>query len=479
MQAKRKVLTGCFTTKHSLRLLALLLAVAITSAHFQSGCFPQRTKAIKLEGRKSAEIGERLLIVAPHPDDEGLAASGIIQKALAGGTDVRVLVVTCGDASPKGAFLCTGNKNPSPSDYRALGRARAFETLNAMRKLGLPPNKVIFLGYADGSTNSLWDTNWDYNRLHTGRNGSTRCPYSFAFKPGAPYCGLSLVSSLREIMNKFKPTAVLYPDEEDMHHDHWAVNAFMQYVMILEGYKGKEYTYLVHRFDFPEPQGYDPSLPLILPVALSKQEIDTRWETLPISQHEENLKRSAIKSYVIPLRIIETLIESFVRRNELLGIPRKSVARFIGDSKPHFFSKRMPLVVERDPKGDDLVFNESGCDVLKASLGVGRTFAYLGLEVVGNVRSGIKYVFRLRIFKRRGVKRLDIFVRGKNARCALLASDSVSAGEDIPVLIRGARLWIEVSSSLFRDAGVCMFSTDIMKGPHRIDHTAWRRVNLK
>ena len=41
--------------------------------------------------------GERLLVLAPHPDDETLGAGGLIQRVLARGGTVRVVLVTAGD----------------------------------------------------------------------------------------------------------------------------------------------------------------------------------------------------------------------------------------------------------------------------------------------------------------------------------------------------------------------------------------------
>src|SRR2546430_10087895 len=40
--------------------------------------------------------GERLLVLAPHPDDETLGAGGLIQRVLARGGTVRVVLVTAG-----------------------------------------------------------------------------------------------------------------------------------------------------------------------------------------------------------------------------------------------------------------------------------------------------------------------------------------------------------------------------------------------
>src|SRR5688572_16478209 len=40
---------------------------------------------------------ERLLVIAPHPDDETLGAGGLAQRVLAQGGIVRTVVVTAGD----------------------------------------------------------------------------------------------------------------------------------------------------------------------------------------------------------------------------------------------------------------------------------------------------------------------------------------------------------------------------------------------
>ncbi len=102
-----------------------------------------------------------MLFIAPHPDDECLAGGGLIQQALKMGLDVRVVVLTAGDASEGAAQDFLGRYGCAALDYMTMGDARMQETRDALRTLGLPPGKVIFLCYADGSLNSLWDVDWD------------------------------------------------------------------------------------------------------------------------------------------------------------------------------------------------------------------------------------------------------------------------------------------------------------------------------
>ena len=45
-------------------------------------------------------LGARLLVLAPHPDDEVLGAAGMIDAAVRRGAAVRVVVATDGEAGP-------------------------------------------------------------------------------------------------------------------------------------------------------------------------------------------------------------------------------------------------------------------------------------------------------------------------------------------------------------------------------------------
>ena len=81
----------------------------------------------------------RLVVIAPHPDDETLAAGGLIFDLTRAGWQVSVVVVTDGAASHR--------------DVRNLREIREAECRKAVRTLGLtmPPT---FLGFPDGETDA-------------------------------------------------------------------------------------------------------------------------------------------------------------------------------------------------------------------------------------------------------------------------------------------------------------------------------------
>ena len=66
----------------------------------------------------------RLLVIAPHPDDEALGAAGLIQRVRARGGSVRVVLLTSGDGFPEGVEVAEGIAHPKASDFRGYGVLR-------------------------------------------------------------------------------------------------------------------------------------------------------------------------------------------------------------------------------------------------------------------------------------------------------------------------------------------------------------------
>ncbi|RPI27143.1 MAG: PIG-L family deacetylase, partial [Chloroflexota bacterium] len=103
---------------------------------------------------------ERVLIIAPHPDDETIGAGGLIQAARSRGAEVRVVIVTNGDGQAFAPLALNHCLLPRTKDYVALGERRQKETVNALGLLGLVQEDVHFLGYPDRQLATLWAANW-------------------------------------------------------------------------------------------------------------------------------------------------------------------------------------------------------------------------------------------------------------------------------------------------------------------------------
>ena len=105
--------------------------------------------------------GERLLVLAPHPDDETLGAGGLIQRVLARGGTVRVVLVTAGDGYVEAVVHETGRLRPRPRDYVAYGERRLREARFALRALGGDGIEAEhLLGFPDGGLERCY--------VHTG-----------------------------------------------------------------------------------------------------------------------------------------------------------------------------------------------------------------------------------------------------------------------------------------------------------------------
>jgi LmbE family N-acetylglucosaminyl deacetylase len=165
--------------------------------------------------------GRRILVLAPHCDDETLGAGGLIADARRAGVPVRVAFLTNGDGFPVAASRALREVHIAPSDYVRFAEKRQSEALRALSVLGVPSEEVRFLGYPDRGLKTMWETNWDaahpYRSPYTRQNHS---PYHRTFTPNTSYCGASVVSDLERLMREYEPTEILVTHPADDHPDH-------------------------------------------------------------------------------------------------------------------------------------------------------------------------------------------------------------------------------------------------------------------
>lgn len=145
------------------------------------------------------EDHRRVLIVAPHPDDETLAAAGLIQRVQAAGGTVRVLLLTDGDANPWPQRWLERRLRIGPADRARWGRRRRDEWHAALDLLGVPVGERRALGWPDmGLTARL------------------------ALAPA-----LWRAPLVRELKD-FRPDLVVLPALADRHPDHGAAHVLMR-----------------------------------------------------------------------------------------------------------------------------------------------------------------------------------------------------------------------------------------------------------
>ena len=91
--------------------------------------------------RPSLSLPKRVVIIAPHPDDEAIGCGGLIQALVERGTPPHVIILTGGEGSHRG---CCG----IAAEELIAGRYRL--TLSATATLGLPASHIHCLHYPDG-----------------------------------------------------------------------------------------------------------------------------------------------------------------------------------------------------------------------------------------------------------------------------------------------------------------------------------------
>lgn len=276
----------------------------------------------------------RILVLSPHCDDETLGLGGTIAEARSARIPVTVAFLTNGDGFPLAAGRALREVHVSPRDYVRFAEARQTESVNALGALGVPARDVVFLSYPDRGLAALWETHWDRANPFTSRyTGRASSPYPRTFHPGAPYCGASLLADLARLMETIRPTDIYVTHPSDDHPDHATAAAFVQAALLGARDANRPWAtharlryYLVHRGDWPLPQGLHPERPLLPPAGL--RALDTRWEVLPLTPRARAAKQAALQQYGSQMAVMARFLRSFVRENELQGsIPERYAGR--------------------------------------------------------------------------------------------------------------------------------------------------------
>jgi len=262
--------------------------------------------------------GERVLIFAPHPDDEAIGAGGLIQRALAAGSQLKVVCYTSGDHNELAFIIYEKRIIFRKRELVHMGEVRQKETIEAMASLGLKENDIIFLGYPDFGTMEILTKYWGKSRPYRNfLNRVSRVPYRNAYSYDAPYVGESILSDIESIIYDFKPTKIFVSHPADTNRDHRALYLFLQVALWdLEGKikPPQVFPYIIHVVGWPKPRGYHPDLELEPPERLSGL-----WWKLPLSEEEVKAKHDAISFYKSQIKCNPPYLFTFARKNELFG----------------------------------------------------------------------------------------------------------------------------------------------------------------
>lgn len=296
---------------------------------------------------------QTVVVFAPHCDDEVLGTGGMIRQALKQGANVWVIIVTNGDGFRAAAAPGLKAFRANSSTFVKFGYKRQAESLSALAELGVPKNRVIFLGYPDRGTEKMWTTNWN-TPFRSAYTHDDHSPYVNSYTRNAPYTGRRLTLDIEKILVILNPDQIYMPYPNDQHSDHWATSAFVSTALYDLGYWGIKTVgmYLVHRGDWPVPQGMHPNIRLAPPAALTTYS-DTQWYKLPLEASCVTAKRQAVSMFKSQPPGTQRFLSSFVRQTEIFAVrnPEMTLPR-IAVGRPQWADIN-PIVT--DPTADGCV----------------------------------------------------------------------------------------------------------------------------
>jgi len=259
----------------------------------------------------------RVLVFAPHPDDETIGVGGLIARLVRAGAPLRVVFVTNGDGYQRAVEHDFEVAHPSDADYVTFGELRQREAVAALARLGVSHRQIRFLGFPDGGLGELWQLHWLPSHPYTS-------PYTKESSPPEPegigYDGKDLTSVVSRLLRDFRPSVVVMPHPYDTHLDHAYTSYFvtealtsLQAERVLPA-RVSVLTYLVHHPSWPAIRG--PDFDRMNPLGNVP---DTAWVETELAPAEREAKRAALEEYRTQLEVMNGFLRNFLCRNELFA----------------------------------------------------------------------------------------------------------------------------------------------------------------
>ena len=156
-------------------------------------------------------MNKKVVVFAPHPDDETLGCGGTIVKKLSNGYGVSIVFMTDGRHSLTDLGIYSG---PTPFEIK---ERRREEALRAMKILGVQEKDLFFLDFEDKSLEK-------HQKLVQER--------------------------IVEILKDVSPTEVFFPQEKEYNIDHRVANMIVRRALRTSNLHPIEYRYTV-AWSFP------------------------------------------------------------------------------------------------------------------------------------------------------------------------------------------------------------------------------------
>jgi len=368
--------------------------------------------------------GDRVMVIAPHPDDETLAAGGLLQQAVAAGAAVRVIFVTDGENNPWPQRTRERRWRIGPEERLRWGRQRRAEVFSALAVLGIPDDGAVFLHCPDQELTSF---------LVNGRE--------------------DLVSTLAETVETWHPTWLVIPSEFDRHPDHSALAVLTAFALGRLKAKPRRLTlirYLVHAPRHRPAEGGGYLLPLPPSVRMQKREAILRYDSQLLLSRRRFLSYATDYERFIPSAdpidrddhhpVRFAAVENGVLRLQWTTRMRsafwgRAILHIVGD-EPSRHALRLSIALPRRPAGVvDVHDAVSGTVVTRARLHGNRRRGDIRLPLLKFPPTGkmfVKLEYRLGLFDEAGWR--EVPVRPPQNRAVADSAHIRGSAENKPVV---------------------------------------------
>lgn len=159
----------------------------------------------------------RLLVIAPHPDDETIGAGGLLQQVREAGGEVRIWLLTDGDNNPWPQRWLERRVWIGAAERERWGRRRRNEVAQALAALGVAAEQLEGFSWPD-----------------MGLTGRLRGQFA------------AMLDLFEVRLRAWCPNVVVLPDLGDHHPDHGVAHVLARLALAREALSPLLLTYLVH-----------------------------------------------------------------------------------------------------------------------------------------------------------------------------------------------------------------------------------------
>jgi LmbE family N-acetylglucosaminyl deacetylase len=280
--------------------------------------------------REQLSSADRVVIVAPHPDDAEIAAFGVYTD-----TGATVVTLTAGDNSDR--YRAIGPL-PCKLSRGKVARIRVWDSISIPELAGIHAGSAVNLCFPDGR---LADMRAEPNRDFRGAGdealdfgGLRALSRSPLVRPATDCSWNALVEDLRHIFTTVQPTVVVMPHPAlDPHDDHMAATAAAVEALSLAGLThGRLFLSCVHnRSSKLWPFGPAGSGVAHLPVLASDSTLASGFYSHPLSEDRQIEKYIALEAMHDIREMDGTFTPSLSRAGKAIRAELRAVFDGLGD----------------------------------------------------------------------------------------------------------------------------------------------------